>query len=273
MDMDPIEEFEFRPLTEGLGFHKKPPLKFDESPNKLAGLNFAPTQELAAAPLPERSPLTKIKAPEPGTPTNFNFSTPAAKPSAPSAARPASPSNLSFKLDGTALAPAKTETLKSETSKPKTAERLTTFVEPRLMPIAFNLSAALVDGTIVLAMSILFLIAVLTVTKVDLLTLLVNIQVDPMTQASVTLLLFAVAQIYVVVLRGFWGRTLGEWAFDSQLGSVAQQRSLFYPLLVLWRSVVIMATGLVVLPLLSAICQRDLAAYLTGLQLYERRDG
>jgi hypothetical protein len=40
--------------------------------------------------------------------------------------------------------------------------------------------------------------------------------------------------------------------------------------LVAWRSIVVTATGLVVLPALSLFMRRDLIRYLTGLQLYRR---
>ena len=59
-------------------------------------------------------------------------------------------------------------------------------------------------------------------------------------------------------------RAKGQAARDAQMERVS------YPGLVLWRSLFMLMTGIVFLPLLSLIARRDLAAKVTGLQLYRR---
>jgi len=83
-------------------------------------------------------------------------------------------------------------------------------------------------------------------------------------------LYIAVLQLYVIVARSFFGKTLGEWTFDYQMGDNEQVKSTVYPLLVLWRSLVIMGTGVITLPILSILFRKDLASYLTGLQFYKK---
>ena len=81
----------------------------------------------------------------------------------------------------------------------------------------------------------------------------------------------SILQLYVVISRSVTGSTLGEWAFDIHLAQKNGQRSAVFPLLVIWRSLVTMGTGVAVLPLLSFIIRRDLTSYLTGTQLFQQK--
>ncbi|MCB0361860.1 MAG: RDD family protein [Bdellovibrionales bacterium] len=140
-----------------------------------------------------------------------------------------------------------------------------------LREVAISLPAIILDFIMVVALSLVFLVTLLSVTKVEILSVAFNLQSDGATQLSLSILFIAIMQMYVVVSRSFFGRTLGEWTFDNQLGDDRQQRSGFYPLLVAWRSLLIVFTGLITLPLLSLIFRVDLAARLSGLQLYYRQ--
>ncbi|MCH2534314.1 MAG: hypothetical protein MK008_07740 [Bdellovibrionales bacterium] len=141
----------------------------------------------------------------------------------------------------------------------------------RLKPAAFSLSSVILDTLVVVAIALAFLISLLWVTQVDLIGVMTTAQSDIATQLSLAVLYVAVYQMYVIVSRSFFGRTLGEWTFDHQLGDEKQQKSGMYPLQVVWRSLLITATGIIVLPLLSMIFRKDLASYFTGLQLYKER--
>ena len=93
---------------------------------------------------------------------------------------------------------------------------------------------------------------------------------DLTAQISAIMLFVVVLQIYVVTSRSLFGCTLGEWTFDCQMGTDPQQKDGYYPMQVLWRSLLTIGTGVILIPLLSFISRRDLARYLTGLQLYRR---
>ncbi len=140
----------------------------------------------------------------------------------------------------------------------------------RLQPAVFSFSAAILDTMMVLAVALMFLITLLLVTGVKLAMVFKGVQTDLMTQASMFLLYISVLQLYVIVSRSFFGKTLGEWTFEYQMGDDKQIQSAMYPILVLWRSLVVMATGVVTLPLLSVVFRRDLASFLTGLQFYKK---
>ncbi|MEO0337465.1 MAG: metalloendopeptidase, partial [Pseudomonadota bacterium] len=88
---------------------------------------------------------------------------------------------------------------------------------------------------------------------------------------SFVVLLVAVMQMYVVVARSFFGRTLGEWTFDLQMGNDEDIESPVYPLKIVFRSLITVATGLVTLSFLSFVMRTDIAAKMTGIQLYRHR--
>jgi hypothetical protein len=130
--------------------------------------------------------------------------------------------------------------------------------------------AAFLDAMVAAGVATIALVSILAITHINLMGLLTNAQTDVPTQIHLGLLFVAVLLMYMLVARSFFGASLGEWAFDLQLGSKEDQSRIVYPLLVAWRSIVVTATGLVVLPALSLVMRRDLIRYLTGLQLYRR---
>jgi hypothetical protein len=77
--------------------------------------------------------------------------------------------------------------------------------------------------------------------------------------------------MYTVIARSFFGRTLGEWTFDVQLGQDKEQELESYPVKVALRALLTTVTGLILLPLISAVMGRDIAGTVTGVQLYRQR--
>jgi hypothetical protein len=139
-----------------------------------------------------------------------------------------------------------------------------------LAPVAVNFSAALIDGMVVAGISTILLVCIITITQINLVAMLSNASTDMATQKNLVFLFLAVLQMYMLVSRAFFGATLGEWAFDTQLGTETQQRKLVYPLQVVARMFLITITGLFAIPLLSFAFKRDLGKYLSGLQLFRR---
>lgn len=74
--------------------------------------------------------------------------------------------------------------------------------------------------------------------------------------------------IYQVTLRSLLGFTCGEWACDLRLGQPHERMRTNYFLRVALRATLILGTGVVVLPVLSMVCGKDLAGSLTGLRLF-----
>lgn len=293
--MDPFEEFEMKPLSEGLGFHKKAvPLseqvrKSGLSESQTIGLpTFGPDERplAAAADQPKsfqdllralekpatgtakatpQAPKIQITEtlPEPGTQQRRQAqhlplpSTPSGIP------RPELPSLTPTKPAATALS----KVVEGVGLKRGAADSPMRMIEK--VPVA--IPSAILDGVVVLALSLVFLVALMTVTKVDLAALIFQTGLDVPTKVAFGLLFISVMLMYVVVVRSLFGRTLGEWTFDFQMGDDQQHRLASYPMKVLWRSLLNVATGVILMPALSLILRRDVLAPLTGLQLYRQK--
>ena len=72
---------------------------------------------------------------------------------------------------------------------------------------------------------------------------------------------------YLVLARVFLGSSLGEWACGLRLGEPRQRFSPRYVFLVLLRFTVVVATGVVILPILSLLSGVDWAGRLSGVPL------
>lgn len=74
--------------------------------------------------------------------------------------------------------------------------------------------------------------------------------------------------IYMVTLRVLIGSSVGEWACDLRLGQPHERLKSFYPFRVAFRESLILATGLITLPLLSLLSGRDVAGRISGLKIF-----
>jgi hypothetical protein len=142
---------------------------------------------------------------------------------------------------------------------------------PQLEPATVSLQAAILDAVVVTAVTLLFLVSLVLITKIEIFSVFASAKTDITTQLSLILLFLAVMQMYVVVARSFYGRTLGEWTFDYQLGRDEEHSRTMYPILVTLRSLLIILTGLITLPVLSWMTGKDLAGRVTGVALFQQR--
>jgi hypothetical protein len=301
--MDPFDEFEFKPLTDGLGFHKKavslkeglkssgvlddelqsvplsmPKSFLDETSRSnskkhsfedvLSALEKTPLGRSGTPELQFTEPLPREINKKNAMEMDIDISGPVNSPFPRQDAYrnpvriPEHVEKIGKKIDEKNGAPA-----------PKVGTRRGAADSPRskLTPAPVSIPSAVLDGIIVFALSLVFLVALLVVTKVDLSVVLKNVNRDIMTQVSLSVLFISVMQMYVIISRSFFGRTLGEWTFDLQLGRDEEQALEVYPLRVALRAVVSTFTGLITLPLISALIGRDLAGQICGVQLYRQR--
>jgi len=73
---------------------------------------------------------------------------------------------------------------------------------------------------------------------------------------------------YLIFMRVFNGATLGEQACALRLGQPIQRMQSGYILKVIFRTTLIMMTGVFPLPILSLLFKRDLAGDISGLKIY-----
>lgn len=298
--MDPFDEFEFKPLTEGLGFHKKAtPLKDQVKSSgllddKLKTLPTAAPRDLDAEELAsshrltfddvisslERSPLGRERE---MTGKDFlEVSQPLPREAQPSSASALSameiemprPIQSPFPSSDTLKRPMnglKKVPRKQELASVGTRRGAADSPQSNLVEASTSFAAAILDLIVITALSLIFVISLLTVTKVDLALVVANLKIDLMTQIAFGVLFVAIMQMYVIISRSYFGRTLGEWTFDVQLGKDDEQHRGGYPLKVTFRSFLVTVTGLVLLPVLSALFRTDLAGRLSGVRLYKQR--
>ncbi|MEN0057679.1 MAG: RDD family protein [Bdellovibrio sp.] len=253
--MDPFEEFEFKPLTDGLGFHKK-----KASPS---------TATTAADPILKNQGLELIE--EPGADP---LRPPLPRKSRGTATIPSAPSDLTeVGGDGSAAVDAILKTLQKnrrldfENSKQKIS---TPTAREEYKKSTWSFSAAFLDGMLVIASGLLCMIILLVVTKVDLVRNLSQPDEQGMIYLATLALFASVIFIYLTVNRLYLGCTPGEWAFDQRIGKPEEMNRTSYALRVVARSLLVLVTGVITLPLLSTIFGRDLVGNWTGTQLYKK---
>jgi hypothetical protein len=304
--MDPFDEFEFKPLTEGLGFHKKAVSLKEGLKNSGVledELQTVPTSipkglldELPPAPTKkhsfddvlsalEKTPLNRKKGDPIG---DLTFTEPLPRepkvkstearamevefPKAPPVQSPF-PRPEAYKQPGSGLGKDQIKKIpgQSELAGVGTRRGAADSPQKKLIPATMSVASAALDLIICISMALVFVAVTLTVTKVDLNAVLGNLSHDVMTQISLGVLFITVMQLYVVVARAFFGATLGEWTFDLQVGQDEEQMQNSYPLKVAIRSLLNIVTGIILLPLVSAMLGRDVAGQLSGVKLYRQR--
>jgi len=279
-DLDQDSEFEMKPLTPGLGFHKRQvSLKEHMAKTGLVGSHVSRSLPIEPPPadlISESKSRTSKEiiaelheALKPPTPKKESVAVqlteilPRDISDVPVHKRPTPDTNplekINFQIPDKSLA------------EPLGARRggHDNLINP-ITPISVSFESGLLDGAIVLAVSLIFLISLIMVTGVDLLSVIHSSRTEFTTQLSLLVLYLAVLEMYVIVSRSFFGMTIGEWTFDLQLGEDEQIARASYPAKVFLRSVLILLTGVVIVPVLSLILNRDIVGRLIGLQLYRR---
>lgn len=274
------EDFEFKPLTKGLGFHKKTvEISLDKARTiqEPTITKTLPRQEfaspLSANATVSSNPIPRAVAPQP-EPLLPTFKSPYGNTNS----IPSNRSNLDF-FDTPAVKPPATTSTVSATAaatltKPATQIQNSSIrIQPQtiLEPVSFSVPAAIFDLLVICGLVCLFTGVVLAVTQSDITLVLENANSDVATRASLVVLVLAVIQLYMTLSRSFFGRTIGDWAFEQRLGDEEQLYTNSYPVKVFARGLAQILTGFVTLPILSLIFRRDIAYYLSGVRLFRNK--
>lgn len=275
--MDQIDDFEMKPLTPGLGFHKRqvslkehiaktglsgqnvrrslptePPAEMLENSKQRTSKEIIAELHEALKPVKKRQESEALKLTE-TLPREISDVKNPYKPEVTPIEK------INFQIQDKAL----TEQVGARRGA---GDNIT----QSLTPISVSFASIFLDAAIVLAFALIFLVSLVAVTGVDLVSIVKNSQSEFATQLSLAILYLAVFEMYIIVSRSFFGKSVGEWTFDLQMGSDDQLTQAKYPAQILWRSVFNLLTGIIILPMLSLLAGRDLAAKFTGLQLYRR---
>jgi len=258
---DPFEEFEFKPINEGLGFHRmqkiSAPVEVMTAPSNAStnrqtqnfNISSAVTGTGAtsfSAPLPRYSQQPQTSK------SNFNIPT----------------------IEDDSIA--KAQTAVNEILRNLNQKRQLDFasesqrMQEELRKSRPYIFAATLDGMLILAGFLLSMIVILTVTRVDLFLNLTHPETSGLIYLATGMLFAAVSFVYMVVNRAFLGYTPGEWAFDQRCGKTTDMESLTYIPRIALRSLIVMATGFVTLQLLSYLFNKDIAGQISGVTLFRK---
>lgn len=96
---------------------------------------------------------------------------------------------------------------------------------------------------------------------------------DMMTQSeqlltNFSVLLAAFYLCYKILSRLFYGKSLGEWACRLQLGDKKSQEKFYYPIQVMVREIFSLLLGVFLLPIISALFNKDIGYYVSGLHTF-----
>jgi hypothetical protein len=142
---------------------------------------------------------------------------------------------------------------------------------PQYKEVATSFASAVIDFAIVMGLASLFVVSLVAITQVDIIMMLTHSQLSFRTTLELALLYMGVTLFYFMLARGLCGSTLGDWAFDVQLGSEKERNHVMYPFQVLFRTAVIILTGIILIPVVSLGFGKDIAYYFSGLKLYSRQ--
>lgn len=265
--MDPMDDFEFKPLSEGLGFHKRNKTGLNKDVNfamQSSSADFTtatPNKNYKTASMqPNQSksdimmPTLPRKTTSPAVNTPLKKEAPQTNNAVDEILKTLKSRNLDFENNK--------KTLK-EIKNPK-------IIQPEFKEATAHFSSAILDAMLVTASTLMCLIILLFVTKVDLFKIVFNPDNQGMVYLSLFSIFAGVNFIYMVVNRVFAGFTPGEWAFDLRIGKPTEQEQGTYILRVMARTLLTMVTGFILLPIISAIIKTDIAGFLTGAQLYKK---
>jgi hypothetical protein len=230
------DDFQFRPLTEGLGFQKKTEKKIERK----SFLDMDMAMDLTS-PLPRKSSEARL----------------------PDTSIPARPAQNTVD-----------EILKTLNQKKNFdfADKATLTEKPKELfkSTRIDFSASLLDAMLITAGTLFCLIVLLLVTNVDLFANLYHPDSQGLIYLSLVTLVAGVSWIYLVSNRIFLGFTPGEWVFDQRLGKPEQMGSVAYALKTVLRTSVIIATGYILFPILSLLFNKDLLGQMMGLELVRK---
>lgn len=262
---DPFEEFEFKPINEGLGFHKKAKTQTATTTMNTGmtnGMGATSTQmgtTTFAAPLPRPEMRSEART---SMPPETRMPKPTARPTM----------NVPTIEDDSI---AKAQTAVNQILRNLNQKRQLDFVGDN-QKIKTNLKtskpfmlAASLDAMLIIAAFLLSMIAMLTITKIDLFMNLTHAETSRFVFIATGGLFIAITFIYMVVNRAFMGYTPGEWACDQRCGQDTDMDSAMYIPRIILRTLIVMGTGFITMPLISFLMNQDVAGKITGLNLYK----
>ncbi len=299
MSQDPFEEFEFRPLTEGLGFHKKSNPLADghithtasksttttmlQKSNSVATSGVGAGGAAAAAGTGGLGSSRSSSSSSSTSTSTLLTQKQGFAGDLPSIERPGYARRPEKKLTTpianlpavTPLTPPPTPSVDDvlETLK---AKRNLEFIEKNeptpsavWIDTAPDLSAITLDAMLILAGVLATLISALSVTKIDFLGWTASLSLTELIAIGYAYVV-SITLIYTLVTRMLLGFTAGEWVSDQRIVDI-EKRGLKGALGIIARNLLNALTLFVMLPIISSITGEDIAGQMTQTSLKKER--
>ena len=133
---------------------------------------------------------------------------------------------------------------------------------------AWSWLASFIDALILVSISCIFLVVFSWVMQTGAGSILRELRTETSLAENFLQVFVLSSGIYMISLRVLMGSTIGEWACDLRIGRLQDRLQHRYALQVILRETLIIATGVITLPLLSLIFGRDLAGKVSGAKLF-----
>lgn len=131
----------------------------------------------------------------------------------------------------------------------------------------WSILSALIDGLVLISLSAAFLLFFGWVVGSSAQSIASLLFTQTQSLQGFMIVFLLVSWVYLNVARLFFGSTIGESTCDLSLGHPVQKGQVEYMWRLFLRTTLIVATGLVFLPVLSLALGRDLAGQWSGLRL------
>lgn len=138
----------------------------------------------------------------------------------------------------------------------------------KLKPVLGSFTAIVMDVLTLMAICMIVLTMVLTAMGESVSTVLAELPHDATQRSYFLGMILTLSFMYLVLARCFVGRTLGEWMFHLQLGSNEDQLKASYAIKVLLRTIIVFMSGFVLFPLLSYLAGKDILVYFSGIEMH-----
>ena len=281
---DVMDEFEFRPLSEGLGFYKKPTPAGETSSSRssdlgrLAGSESLQGQPTIIPPLPRRKPLSGGPFSDSSLPGTLNFpKRPETLEDSPQGSKALFRNKISpdFVEDqGPAEFPFGDQQARSNPALKKGGPEGSTSTNKAQGKLvthwtrsSLDFSAMFLDGLLVIAFYLLCLIGLIVTTHVDFFASLSHPDEQGLVYISLAALFLCVVWIYQVSTRIFLGFSPGEWVSDLRLGTPDEFNHENYALKVVARATLNVLSGVVVFPLIGLAMRKDVIGRWISLEI------
>lgn len=131
--------------------------------------------------------------------------------------------------------------------------------------ILWSWTASVIDSLLVVSLSCFFLLSFSLLMKAPLAKTIVQME---LATGHLLAVVFGLSiAIYMIVLRSFLGFSLGEWACGLRMGSDRERADHFYSFRIVFRTLLVIATGLIALPILSLLFRKDIPGKIAGVHL------